>query len=164
MDHRAHTMTVKSWPVAVLAATLLLATACSTGLPSSPTHTSLPMSQSPTVDWGPLAVIRADVEGVNFGQHVGELRIAGSCVTAGGVLLIWADSQTRWDAARDVVIFSDPIARRQVELADGDQVELAGGEAGQGWPWTNKPDGSCPTQDAFAVNAISSINGIRVQD
>ena len=155
---------MKPWLVAVLAAMLLLATGCSMGLPSSPAHTSLPMSQSPTVDWGPLAVIRADVEGVNFGQHVGELRIGESWVTAGGVLLIWADSHTRWDAARDVVIFSDPIARREVELADGDQVELAGGEAGQGWPWTNQPDPSCPSEDAFAVNAISSINGIRVQE
>ena len=48
--------------------------------------------------------------------------------------------------------------------ADGDQVELAGGEAGQGWPWTNKPDRSCPMEDAFAVNAISSINGVRFDE
>lgn len=114
-------------------------------------------------DWGPLTVIRMDVGDMNLAQHVGVMQIGQMCVAAGGLLLIWPDSQTRWDATRAVIVFDDPLAHKIVELADGDEVTLGGGELARGaFPWVNAPDKTCPT-DTFQVSTVTSINGVPVR-
>lgn len=120
-------------------------------------------SQPASMNWGPLAVIRMDAGDMNLAQHVGALEIGQNCVTAGGLLLVWADSQTHWDQARSVIVFDDPLAEKTLELANGDEVTFAGGEFVSGEPWVNAPDDTCPS-DTFQVSAITSINGSPVDD
>lgn len=126
-------------------------------------QTSAQPSEAPegADEWGPLTVIRLDPTGVDLAAAEGEVSITDKCVTLDGMTLVWADSQTRWDAARAVIVFSDPSASLDVEVVDGDSLRLAGGEVGDAFPFVAPRDPSCPSTQ-FGVGAISEVNGVTV--
>ena len=149
------------------AVTVLLLAGCNGPTASSASAIESPALESPAGadEWGPLAVLRLDPTGSDLAAAEGQLSISDECVVLDGMTLVWADSQTTWDDARNLVVFSDPNARVDVELTAGDRIRIGGGEVGDppAFPWVAAPDPSCPPA-WFAVGFIVSVNGQAVGD
>lgn len=109
--------------------------------------------------WGPLAVLDG---GPNTEEALlrGEIDISDRCVnvkTDGApVVLVWPSEGVRWDAEAEAVLYDDGV--RRVELADGDEVALAGGFGSEPEEWSDRwvaePDPRC-AGTAYVVGAIS---------
>lgn len=113
-------------------------------------------------DWGPLAVGPGDGKGaVMTAALSGQLNIGTECVTVRtpGKLeytIVWQEGITRWDPARKLVIIRLEDGT-DVELKDGDVVELGGGYGPKPEEWVSQPRASCPKKlfsaDTFTEQA-----------
>jgi len=100
----------------------------------------------------------------------GELEITDHCTYVldrhGEIhyLLGWSPEEVRWDAARGVIVFRNPLYRDPpgvvVELHDGQQYVFGGGifglpdDAAFGDAWTVPPDPSCSAPFGWGVDEV----------
>jgi hypothetical protein len=151
-------VTSARWVIILVGLGAMSACGDSRQLPSDPPD--IGSSPAGVGEWGPLAIWDdSGVTGGDMARLAGELMIGEHCVTVGGTTLVWGASQTRWMADGRTIQFHDPLTDAIVELADGDQVELGGGQIGDVMPWVAQPHGTCPAE-AFGVGNLGSVNGI----
>ncbi len=127
-------------------------------------------SASPTVMWGPLAVIPPQ-GGADQARTEGTLRITDACVflERGGevTLLFWPADRATWSAASRAITFEN-FDGSVVTVGDGDHVVLGGGGdteaesgiSGEEWvrrmEWVAPPASSCSLDPRWGVGAVGS--------
>jgi hypothetical protein len=114
----------------------------------------------PTVDWGPLAVVKTQEQPAARGP--GTLRITETCVAlirpdGRGALLVWPADRVAWVAAEDAVRFRNLDGTVHV-LRDGAAVVLQGGGDSvepdaleRRFDWVVLPDPACSFPEYFLV-------------
>jgi hypothetical protein len=114
----------------------------------------------PTVDWGPLAVVKTQEQPAARGP--GTLRITETCVAlirpgGRGALLVWPADRVAWVAAEHAVRFRNLDATVHV-LRDGAAVVLQGGGDSvepdaleRRFDWVVLPDPACSFPEYFLV-------------
>lgn len=143
--------------------------------PETPTPSLPAFEPGPGLDgWGPLAIGAAGT-GSDFARDVGVLRITDKCTYLldrnGQVrsLLVWPPEGVRWDAARRVIVFRNPLYRdppgEVVELHDGQHIVMGGGglsleedgpSAFDNARWTSPPDPSCSRSVRWYVGEVET--------
>jgi hypothetical protein len=120
--------------------------------------------------WGPLAVVDDPaVGGLDAGNGPGRLVITDRCVylkgsRGDGDTLVFRSGQTRWDAKRRQIVYSDRDLG-EIRLSNGDRLMLGGYGIGSAaspdnvevpiGPWIKEPDASCPASRWLVQQVVS---------